>query len=374
MGNNDMVRLTKDRLDQKEGFESLVFWRLRIADKTLDFRGFYPSFFVSNLGCFRNEIENRTDHWQEKDGIAYFDGIFVAKARPGDYEIQKIHLPLGSSSTGGVYTALKTTNTFFDIKIDKSLKVPPGKCVYLGEFNIDFLKKENVPKKGIVYTYDVKTNQTNKDYLEALKVVQERFPDSYNQLKKNACMADYYLFYENFNLFSYKRGWSNQENGINSNAYISNGQYIVESKQSNLCPLHGIRPGFKLPQNYDIELTSTWKSGIKSSAYGVVFGIDPNNYYFFAVSGNGAAKVYLFQNAKLQKDPIKWKQNIAKNGDGEIKNIHRVKVRNNAFIYYVNDEEIGTFNNHIKLDNWFVGVSACNQQKISFDNLKFIQH
>jgi len=58
MGSSAMVMLKKDVLYQDEGFETIVLWRLKIIDRTGDFKNFYPTFRATDPRDLFNKLIN----------------------------------------------------------------------------------------------------------------------------------------------------------------------------------------------------------------------------------------------------------------------------------------------------------------------------
>ncbi|MEW6419252.1 MAG: hypothetical protein AB1480_14250 [Nitrospirota bacterium] len=162
-----------------------------------------------------------------------------------------------------------------------------------------------------------------------------------------------------------------------TNVYIAqennNNVYVIESKDDK-CHRSSTRPDFSMPVNFDVEIESTWQTGVHNYPYGLELGSDVNNFYFFGVSGDGYPIVWLYINNEYQKPTlIDWMTNTAFKGDGKTTNRHKVEVRGDILKYYVNDKYIGTISNRLNMKNIVVGVSVCDRQKVAFDNLKIIE-
>jgi hypothetical protein len=176
------------------------------------------------------------------------------------------------------------------------------------------------------------------------------------------------LIYDTFD--DNRNGWRIWENGMYYDAYFKNGVYIIETK-NELLSNEVIKPSFNLPQKFRLEVKSTWEKGIHNERYGLLFGVDANNYYLFGVSGNGQAVVGMTQEGVGLPNPINWQLNAANIGDGNTSNHLRLDVKDNDITYYVNDRKIGTIRNTMITANWIVGIAVAAQQQVAFDDLKF---
>ncbi len=373
MGKSGMVLLKKDVLYEEEGFKSVVLWRLKIVDQTGDFKKCYPTFIALDQRDLFNRLMNKEDNWTEKDGAAYYDGTFMTQSRPGTCTIESIRLPLGTSISGGVYTKGTKTSTYFDIDVDKSWVIPPGKVLYLGEFVVNILKREIIQGRGSVYTYNVTTSRNREGVDSSARIFRERYPDISGHFKNDAESAVSLLLNESFSMLSYRRGWAKRVNDEKYDAYISTaGEYVINTK-TNTSAIVGIRPLFILPDRCDIELVSTWKSGMDNRPYGLLIGTDLKDFYRFAVSADGHAKASRYINGTIQSNSVSLKDGGAVRSDGIRKNLHKVEVRGDTLRYYVNGNLVGEIDSRLKRNQWFVGVTVSDRQEVTFDDLKITE-
>ncbi len=101
-----------------------------------------------------------------------------------------------------------------------------------------------------------------------------------------------------------------------------------------------------------VSLTN--KSGVENGTHGLLLTNDSNNFYQFAVSGNGYSCIFVGVDGKsIEPQPVGWKPNTANKGNGIVANRHKVEVRGNVLNYYVNDKYIGRVNNKINFKNGF---------------------
>lgn len=399
-----LKNLENDHLAQEQGFQSLVFWRIKVIDRTNSFGKpklanvpgfqFYEAeksvsdpilhFIRPNLKMSAWDGKVLSGGWVKKDDVSYLDETTIAEIKPGEYTLDNIYFLMEHYNSYTVGQGGTTATNYFTIDVDKTYDIPPGKLLYLGEFDVEFVSKKNVENKGNVYTYNVKINQNTDDFNRNLKIVQERYPLLYNQFKNNVDIAySKYLFFEDFSLtrilhsgdMSFKRSkraWKDSVWELFSGGeyHLSGGEYIIEPND-NKCHWSTIKFPTPVPINFDIELVSTWKSGVENGTHGLLLANDSNNFCQFTVSGNGYSCIFVGVDGKyIEPQPVGWKPNTANKGNGTIANRHKVEVRGNVLNYYVNDKYIGRVNNKINFKNGFIGVFVCDKQKVAFDDLK----
>ena len=119
------------------------------------------------------------------------------------------------------------------------------------------------------------------------------------------------LFKESFG--DNANGWAIWMPGTNYDAYLENGEYVIEPKNPGNAP-EVIPMTFQRPENFDVEVSTIWKSGVQDHRYGLVLGIDGDSYYTFGVSGNGQAVVGINKAGAGDGIPdlIDWKPNTAR--------------------------------------------------------------
>ncbi|MCU0502456.1 MAG: hypothetical protein MUC51_11955 [Anaerolineae bacterium] len=176
------------------------------------------------------------------------------------------------------------------------------------------------------------------------------------------------LFKESFG--DNANGWAIWKPGSDYDAYLEDGEYVIEPKvpknAREVMPMT-----FQRPENFDLELSAIWKSGVNNHRYGLVLGSDAETYYTFGASGNGQAVVGLNKGGAGEgvPDPIGWKPKAAREGDGVSFNKLKIEVRGDKISYYVNDRRIGEITNAIIRDKWAIGVMVQDKQKVAFDDL-----
>jgi hypothetical protein len=164
-------------------------------------------------------------------------------------------------------------------------------------------------------------------------------------------------------------GWAIAKNGGYYNSYFEDGKYVIETKNEGASP-EMIAMKSRMPENFDLEVTTIWRHGVNNSRYGLALGIDRETFYTFGVSGNGQAVVGITKEGKaIMPEPIVWKPGSARVGNGFTENRLRIEVRGEKISYYVNEKHIGDIFNSIILEKWAVGAMVQGEQKVAFDNM-----
>ncbi len=164
---------------------------------------------------------------------------------------------------------------------------------------------------------------------------------------------------------------SNNRRWISSNGrydFFYNDEFLFSSA-AGTCENEMMTSPLDLPRDFDIELVSTWKSGIGSDAYGILIGSDKDNFNHFGISGSGQAVVRQVRD-EVATDLLTWTDVpvIKRHGVGQ--NRLRVEVRGNTWKYFVNDTYIGTITNTMKMNKYTIGLRVCRTQTIAFEQLK----
>jgi hypothetical protein len=171
------------------------------------------------------------------------------------------------------------------------------------------------------------------------------------------------LFLENFEANN-KRRWLSSSGRYDD---FYNDEFVIKSAPDR-CETEIMTSPLDLPKSFDVELVSTWKSGAENDAYGFYIGSDKDNFDQFGISGDGRAIVRSTRNNEVSPDLIAWTavDGIIKRGTNRLK----VEVRGNTWKYSVNGTQVGTVENKLELPPYALGLTVCQKQTISFDQLK----
>ena len=177
---------------------------------------------------------------------------------------------------------------------------------------------------------------------------------------------------------SHRKGWSVSSNEYSTTSFEGR-RYIFQVHHEGTTFSSLNSPEIRLPDNYDIELTSTWRSGVRNQPYGIHVGTKhsisppvPREYYFFGVSADGSSVVRRNRSFKDKSpDPIASKSNTARTGDTHQANTQRIEVRGRGIHFYVNGVYIGSIVS--EFDVKLIGVGVDNRQTVAFESMKIVR-
>ncbi|MBN1252361.1 MAG: hypothetical protein JXR51_02265 [Bacteroidales bacterium] len=147
---------------------------------------------------------------------------------------------------------------------------------------------------------------------------------------------------------------------------IQNGFYIFEPNVEGWCYWDDINIEF--PENYDVYVNSLWKHG-KFDSYGFTLHQNSDNYCAFQIKADGTAFYGKVVETKWVYEGS-WKSKKANSSEMKKPNTQLVKVRAGNFSYYVNNNIVEEGNLGLNISG--IGLRACGQQQVAFDNLKII--
>ena len=192
---------------------------------------------------------------------------------------------------------------------------------------------------------------------------------SFDDLKVTSKSGSGSLLYSD-GFHSNQNSWTLWPNGDSYITAIERGVYMMETKNtlnSSEFPAKFVR----LPANFDIEVTTTWKKGVDNYAYGLTMGTDAQNRYNFGLSGNGWSYVSGYANNQvIDPSPMPWKSGTSLISNGTVQNVIHIQVRGTRFDYYVNSMLVGSVTITLPRDRLRFGFFVENMQQVHFDNLK----
>lgn len=181
---------------------------------------------------------------------------------------------------------------------------------------------------------------------------------------------DSVLVYDTFT--TNENAWALWPNGEYYATTLQGGTFVMETR-NELNSAEFIGSSLSLPEEYDIDVDTTWLNGVDNRSYGLTLGTDTQNRYNFSVSGNGWAMVSGYRNNQLiAPNPIEWASGMSQLGDGRTVNTLKLKVRGGSCDYFVNGRLIGSILLSLPRSQLRVGFFVENRQRIAFDNLKII--
>ncbi|HEX9021451.1 MAG TPA: hypothetical protein VF903_09335 [Nitrospirota bacterium] len=369
-----LSELGDDALDSGQGYQSVLFWHVKVLDRTGTI-GSRPRFLIYRPS---KQGENNFDkpvpeplavkgEWTKQDGALVFDAMVFAAARPDTYLFKDVAFFLYTEYVPNYYGGRsQERDVTFTVPFSRVCALDASKLFYLGEVVIEFLKEQ---KAG--YSYHVSLVRDDNDFQDAVKQFRESYPGLFKRFNKTAdtpsCKV---LFMENFS--SNTQGWALSTGDRRASSSFSGGKYLVQSENDG-CHWAGITPSFDQPHDFDVELVSEAKSKADALGHGLSLGVDRENIYNFLTTGNGEAKVELYRNGESQPDPVPGKAVASGKPSETMTTRQKIEARGDTLRYFVNDQYVGEIKNELAGNGWFLGLAVCGKQRVEFDQLKLIE-
>jgi hypothetical protein len=368
--------LEEDALNREQGFESVVFWRVKVLDRTGTvtsrprFSIYRPGLSKEGTPDFDRPVPEQAavnGEWAKRDGISVFEGMVVAASKPEQYLFKNVAFYLYTDYLPNYFTGrYEERDVYFTAPLGRLCTIPPGKLVYIGEFVIEFFKQEKAE-----YSYRVNLVQENSDQNDAAKQFREAYPGLFKRFNKSVEPASLkILFIENFN--ANENSWTVPAGDKHVYAGFSSGKYRIQAKNDE-CHGAGISPSFDRPHDFDIELVSTGAAKTDVQGHGIALGSDRENAYNFLVAGSGQAKIELYKNGDAQPALAAGKENDVGKPSQDPVNRQKIEVRGDILRYYLNDRFAGEIKNELDMKAWYLGLTVCGKQTVEFDQLKLIE-
>ena len=158
-------------------------------------------------------------------------------------------------------------------------------------------------------------------------------------------------------------GWT-PKSKLTTHRYFENNMYYYRANKKGTCFFTAI--DMPLDGNFEVSLKSIWKKG-EQVGYGLVLAENFTDFLVFQLQNTGHAQYTWYSVDKYKKESGLVK--CGHPGDGEIANVHRVRVKKGQFKYYVNNKLAAT-GAMPDIDIKKIGVRVCGRQTVAFDNLK----
>jgi len=365
--------LSDDTINREEGYESVLFWQLRVEDKTGTVSS-RPRFLLSRLGQGEKNFDKlpveripAAGVWTKQSGVAVYEAMTFAASKPGDYLFSDVLFPLYTDYVANYYTGrYDEREVTFSAPVSRLITVEPGKLIYLGTFVVELLKEE---KTG--YVYRVRLVQEENDFNNGVKQFRESYPGLFKRFNKTVTHAPAKLFFiDRFS--SNKYGWTVPSGDKQVSAAFSDGKYVIESGNDD-CHWSGIAPPFELPMNFDVELLSAGKAKNDAAESGIALGTDRENAYNFFLSPDGQAKIELYKDGDVLTTPVTAQAAGSAISSGSKSSVQKIEVRGDALRYFVNDRYVGELKNELNRKDWFLGLAVCGRETTRFDQIMLIE-
>jgi hypothetical protein len=373
-----LSELDDDVLYTEKGYESIVFWRLRVQDKTgtISSRPRMAIYHSKDTKEMAQRFDSRTGEtlmvdggWTKQEGLSRFDSLVYTAARPDEYLFKEINFFMYTVRHPNYWSAGRSEeqDIYFTVPLHRRCTVPAGKLVYLGEIVVDFLKEEKSR-----YSYRVSVIQDETDLNNATKEFREAYPGLFKRFNKTVEKAAWKVYLVD-QFASNENGWAVPASDKHVHAQFRDKKYMIQSKNDD-CHVAGMSPSFGWPQQFDLELVSARTSdGVNAQDHGFLFGPDRDNGYYVLVSATGQARIDLYKEGEVRSAPIP--SQIPSTGTMAQRKVdrQRMEVRGDVLRYYVNDQFIGEIKNEFDMKAWSFGLTVCGRQTVAFDQLTLIE-
>ncbi len=157
-------------------------------------------------------------------------------------------------------------------------------------------------------------------------------------------------------------GWT-PKNKLTTHRYFENDMFYYRTNKKATCFFTVIN--MPLSDNFEVQLKSIWKKG-EQNGYGLVLADNFTNYLAYQLQNTGHAH-YVWYSVDKYKEQSGFVK-CGHPGDGEIANIHRVRVEKRHFKYYVNDK-LAASGPMPAMEIKKIGLRVCGRQTVAFDDL-----
>jgi uncharacterized caspase-like protein/ribosomal protein L21E len=203
-----------------------------------------------------------------------------------------------------------------------------------------------------------RTQRVDFDYLKVSKLTK-------NSLSSFNSNSDYISsYYDGF--VDNRKNWST-ENDSKVHLYIQDGYYMFQHKRGSKSWISWNKA--KINQNRNFEIVSAVKhvSGVDNYSYGIMWGEDAQNSYFFGISANGQYLYGKYVNGKW-KTLAGWvKSNYINKYSA--RNVIGIRKKGNNIELRINFVTVKTLS-YERFSGSNIGFSVDNNQKVGFDYIK----
>jgi hypothetical protein len=363
-----------DTLDADKGYTSVVFWRMRVVDRSETFHR-QPRLFVyrpagagqgperyDRLTLERVDAEGT---WEKENGVPVYEALVAVQARPGEYLFKDTDFYLYTARVTNYGTMRKYDDVdremYLTVPVGRTFTVASGTLTWLGDVTIEI----SLPDKR-QYVSSVRIAQDDAGRESAAKRFREAYPGLYRRFNRNVEPGrSNQLVIENF--YNNRYGWDLPVADKAAEASFESGFYELKSR-NDACHVASLVSALEKRPNADVDLVSSVVSGDDTAGFGLWLGVDRENAYAFLASGIGGAAVELYRDGDVHSTPVPWTRGSA-TGTGPKSRRLKVEVRGDMLRYFVDDTLVGEVKNELKGTDWSIGVGACGKQSVRFDRL-----
>jgi hypothetical protein len=157
--------INKDSLDEKKGFNSVVFWRLQITNPP-DFIGEKTYFDLISLSPKWEWTYNAIPTSFKYDTLSNtYEALFTAQSKGRRYNLEKLHIESVTSKN-----SYSSSYEFIIILFNKVFTVEPGTLNNLGVFKVKINWNETSKKFSYI------TGHTQDEFIIDQTVFKDKYP------------------------------------------------------------------------------------------------------------------------------------------------------------------------------------------------------
>jgi hypothetical protein len=373
VASSSMMDLKRDTPIAPE--RSVVFWKLRITDKTgtiaLPGKEAVPAMYihrldVANYGSSHSvyphiapdasSAMNAEKNIKQSEGIHRYEQMMAVSLDPGRYQIKSIRFRIDS-------------HTRFSLPVNRLLRAMSGKLYYIGSFNIIVHNKSN---GELSYTFDI-------DYDTKKQEDMDRFVSLFPKLSNGPGnkpilnrLSAYHVYDFSYDITAFPEFIRTDEVLAEINIEKNGRSYIIQrftdNEDTTFITNKRIHP-LSNKDSFTLEWESKWVDGVNHLPYGLLLGSDPVNAYYFSASGNRKSAVFLKKNNRWLTNPCNWKETVEQRDPGSDSDNYKVVFSNNRIVYSVNKRKIAEFNNELQFKSFMIGLFVSGKESIIFDSI-----
>jgi hypothetical protein len=177
-------------------------------------------------------------------------------------------------------------------------------------------------------------------------------------------------------------GW-NEETGDTGSVQYRNGKYQVRITRPNYM-WWSWAPCSVVPDNFIVEVTGYARASSLYSYYGVIWGIDGDNFLAFLITPTGWTAVWSQRDGEWGHSPLAWTESSAIDCGENERNRLRVTVEGDSVEVKINSQRVASFDTGKSLDlaaafdapglislgegdEWLVGVTGGSFDRVPVD-------
>jgi hypothetical protein len=300
--------------------------------------------------------------WMKTQDSDRFDRLVAISLDPGRYHMRTLYFEIGQ---GTISSGIR----HLSIPVNRVFRTMPGQLYYLGSLNVDIDSYSNG-----VFRYSIAID-ADRNRQADMKLFATSFPDLSdafgNPPALNRPLA-YFQYDFSYDIETFPEFIRTAEVLAEINLEKKSRSYIIRrfaEDEGHHCIMGKRAHDLASRDSFTIEWESKWVDGVNHLPHGLLLGPDPQNAYYFSVSGNEKSAVFLKKKDAWLNPPCDWKNGTSRAGDGMNINRHKVEFSKNRIAYRVNGKNIAEFDNSLEFDSFVIGLFVAGKESIVFDNI-----